>query len=257
MTGTTNGNGNGHAARRTAAGNGHTHSLAATPMPVQTLATNRIAAEVASRPSSPPVAGALTTNGKHETAPAKKAETPRAPVEASTREESRRRHSTAKRSSHACMIWSASAPGIRRKRSASTSTSKPTWASIRSSGSKFSVLAESIEAGADGASNRNLEMEKLLGDQDPRAASPTTRRALSNEAAPAGDGRALRPTASTKPHRRAASSSRVGDLHPRCAGKATCNGSVVRLVDAPLPVRPTFAPPTGTIVITDDQLGSA
>ena len=32
---------------------------------------------------------------------------------------------------------------------------------------------------------------------------------------------------------------------------------VVRLIDAPLPVRPRFAPPAGTIVITDDRLGTA
>ena len=32
---------------------------------------------------------------------------------------------------------------------------------------------------------------------------------------------------------------------------------VVRLIDAPLPLRPRFAPPAGTIVITDDGQGTA
>jgi NAD(P)-dependent dehydrogenase (short-subunit alcohol dehydrogenase family) len=47
-----------------------------------------------------------------------------------------------------------------------------------------------------------------------------------------------------------------GELHPG-ARQGAVQRLVVRLIDAPLPARPTFSPPAGTIVITDDQLGSA
>jgi NAD(P)-dependent dehydrogenase (short-subunit alcohol dehydrogenase family)/acyl carrier protein len=113
------------------------------------------------------------------------------------------------------------------------------------------ALAESLEAGADGK-QPNLEMEKLsviktlrgIADYVMSALSDTTpTRALT--AAPATNGK----HESTEP-------SANGDLHPG-ARQGEVQRLTVRLIDAPLPVRPVFSPPSGTVVITDDRLGTA
>jgi NAD(P)-dependent dehydrogenase (short-subunit alcohol dehydrogenase family) len=49
---------------------------------------------------------------------------------------------------------------------------------------------------------------------------------------------------------------RNGELHPG-AREGDVQRLVVRLVDAPLPARPRFAVPAGTILITDDRRGTA
>src|SRR5205814_1483179 len=48
----------------------------------------------------------------------------------------------------------------------------------------------------------------------------------------------------------------IQELHPG-ARQGEVQRLVVRLIDTPLPLRPTFAPPAGTIVITDDRQGTA
>ena len=45
-------------------------------------------------------------------------------------------------------------------------------------------------------------------------------------------------------------------MHPG-ARQGEVQRLVVRLIDAPLPLRPRFAPPTGTILLTDDRQGTA
>ena len=48
----------------------------------------------------------------------------------------------------------------------------------------------------------------------------------------------------------------AGTLHPG-ARQGDVQRLVVRLIDAPLPVRPTIRPPAGTILLTDDRQGTA
>ena len=113
------------------------------------------------------------------------------------------------------------------------------------------ALAESIEADADGK-QPNLEMEKLSVIKTLRGIADYVMGAL-NDAGPA----AATPSANGKHEIPALPpASKNGDLHPG-ARAGDVQRLVVRLIDAPLPVRPRFAPPTGTIVITDDQLGTA
>jgi len=119
------------------------------------------------------------------------------------------------------------------------------------------ALAESIEAGADGK-QPNLEMEKLSVLKTLRGIADYVMGAL-NEAGPAPTPAALPAAPSTNgKHERPAlpAASSNGDYHPG-ARQGEVQRLVVRLIDAPLPARPSFRPPSGTIVITDDGLGSA
>lgn len=106
------------------------------------------------------------------------------------------------------------------------------------------ALAEGIEAAA-GGSPPNLEMEKLSVIKTIRGIADYVAGALA-DVAPAA---APAPSANGKHDAPA-------DLHPG-ARSGEVQRLVVRLIDAPLPERPRFAPPAGTIVITDDRLGTA
>ncbi|HYH63446.1 MAG TPA: beta-ketoacyl synthase N-terminal-like domain-containing protein [Urbifossiella sp.] len=106
------------------------------------------------------------------------------------------------------------------------------------------ALAEGIEAAA-GGSPPNLEMEKLSVIKTIRGIADYVAGALA-DAAPA----ALPAPSANGKHDAPA------DLHPG-ARSGEVQRLVVRLIDAPLPDRPRFAPPAGTLVITDDRLGTA
>ncbi|MCS6864889.1 MAG: beta-ketoacyl synthase N-terminal-like domain-containing protein [Gemmataceae bacterium] len=110
-------------------------------------------------------------------------------------------------------------------------------------------LAESIEAGMPGRPP-NLEMEKLSVIKTLRGIADYVMSALEETAAstpaPSANGQ----------HEETLSVSSNGELHPG-ARQGEVQRLVVRLIDNPLPLRPTFTPPAGTIVITDDELGSA
>lgn len=109
-------------------------------------------------------------------------------------------------------------------------------------------LAESIEAGMQGR-QPNLEMEKLSVIKTLRGIADYVMSALEEAAAPT-------PAPSDNgPHADTQAAGTHGEVHPG-ARQGDVQRLVVRLIDTPLPIRPTFAPPTGTIVITDDELGS-
>jgi NAD(P)-dependent dehydrogenase (short-subunit alcohol dehydrogenase family) len=117
------------------------------------------------------------------------------------------------------------------------------------------ALAESIEAGADGQ-QPNLEMEKLSVIKTLRGIADYVMGALAEAApaAPAAPSPNGKHTPAALPAAPAAAAN--GDLHPG-ARQGDVQRLVVRLIDAPLPIRPTFNPPSGTVVITDDGLGTA
>jgi acyl transferase domain-containing protein/NAD(P)H-dependent flavin oxidoreductase YrpB (nitropropane dioxygenase family)/short-subunit dehydrogenase/acyl carrier protein len=119
------------------------------------------------------------------------------------------------------------------------------------------ALAESIEAGADGK-QPNLEMEKLSVIKTLRGIADYVMGALEAVAGPAptADAPAPAPAPSTNGKHETAAPSKNGDFHPG-ARQGDVQRLVVRLIDAPLPIRPRFAPPSGTVVITDDELGTA
>ena len=114
-------------------------------------------------------------------------------------------------------------------------------------------LAETIEAGSDGK-QPNLEMEKLSVIKTLRGIADYVMGALAEvaeAAAPVAEKPAAAPSANGK-HAPGTN----GDYHPG-ARQGDVQRLVVRLIDAPLPSRPTFATPTGTVVITNDNLGAA
>jgi acyl transferase domain-containing protein/NAD(P)H-dependent flavin oxidoreductase YrpB (nitropropane dioxygenase family)/acyl carrier protein len=108
------------------------------------------------------------------------------------------------------------------------------------------ALAEQIEAGADGKPPA-LEMEKLSVIKTLRGIADYVGTALAETATPA-------PSAKGSPKPAAAESAKA--LHPG-ARQGDVQRLVVKLIDAPLPVRPSFRPPSGTILITDDRQGTA
>ncbi|QDU21056.1 type I polyketide synthase [Urbifossiella limnaea] len=110
------------------------------------------------------------------------------------------------------------------------------------------ALAEGIEAAA-GDSPPNLEMEKLSVIKTIRGIADYVAGALA-DAAPAAS-----PSAVPAP---SANGKHDAPAEPRPGTRSSdVQRLVVRLVDAPLPARPRFAPPAGTLVITDDRLGTA
>jgi NAD(P)-dependent dehydrogenase (short-subunit alcohol dehydrogenase family) len=106
------------------------------------------------------------------------------------------------------------------------------------------TLAESLGTGADGK-QPNLEMEKLSVIKTIRGIVDYVLEAMTEADAPP----APAPKAEAEPGRN-------GELHPG-ARAGEVQRLVVRLIDAPPPVRPRFAPPTGTILLTDDGQGAA
>ncbi|MBA4062288.1 MAG: polyketide synthase [Isosphaera sp.] len=104
------------------------------------------------------------------------------------------------------------------------------------------TLAEGIGTGADGKAPA-LEMEKLSVLKTLRTIADYVVEVL--EAGPADEPPAALPAPA-----------RNGDFHPG-AREGEVQRLVVRLVDAPPPVRPRFAPPAGAVVLTDDGRGTA
>ncbi|HUR55437.1 MAG TPA: SDR family NAD(P)-dependent oxidoreductase [Gemmataceae bacterium] len=103
------------------------------------------------------------------------------------------------------------------------------------------ALAETIEASA-GDTPPNLEMEKLSVIKTLRGIADYVTSALADTAAP-------KPSANGTP--------KPADAPHPGARSGEVQRLVVELIDAPLPARPTFSPPTGTILITDDGQGTA
>lgn len=116
-------------------------------------------------------------------------------------------------------------------------------------------LAETIEAGAGGA-QPNLEMEKLSVIKTLRGIADYVMGALADASAPAAPDAAEKAPAAAPSTNGKHAPSTNGDYHPG-ARQGDVQRLVVRLIDAPLPIRPTLAPPSGTVVITNDNLGAA
>jgi NAD(P)-dependent dehydrogenase (short-subunit alcohol dehydrogenase family) len=225
---------NGHA--RT---NGHT-APATTPMPVPTLATNRISPEVAARPLPVPA-----PNGKPAPVPTAEAAPAKGPGAVLDREAllGRLLDLVSERTG-----YPKEALSIDLDLEADLGVDSIKRVEV------LGALAESIEAGA-GGKQPNLEMEKLSVIKTLRGIADYVMSALEDATAPTA---AAAPSANGK-HELSAPPPAVstnGELHPG-ARQGDVQRLVVRLIDAPLPVRPKFSPPSGTIVITDDRLGTA
>lgn len=234
-------NGNGHAYTN-GNGNGHAH---APPLPAPVVPANRIAAELApkSAPAAPTENGKREGNGKHpppaksEAAPAKKPAGPALDRESLL---AKLLDLVSERTG-----YPKEALSIDLDLEADLGVDSIKRVEI------LGALAESIEAGA-GGKQPNLEMEKLSVIKTLRGIADYVMGALSESAAAPA-----RPAASSNgKHEAAPSVNGNGDLHPG-ARQGDVQRLVVRLIDTPLPIRPTFSPPAGTIVITDDRLGSA
>ena len=234
-------------------GNGHATMPAVTPLPVPALATNRIGAPVAPPAASsaaPPAAlPAPTANGKREAAPVQKAD---AILDRETLL-ARLLDLVSERTG-----YPKEALSIDLDLEADLGVDSIKRVEV------LGALAESIEAGADGK-QPNLEMEKLSVIKTLRGIADYVMTALNESAtsAPATGSSPGGTTAgssnaipSTNGKHEVAATSTNGDLHPG-ARRGEVQRLVVRLIDTPLPIRPTFAPPAGTIVITDDELGAA
>ena len=244
----TNGNGNGHTPYALVPHtNGHASTNGHAPAPV---AVNRIAAPVVARPAAPvtpAVHAKHETNGKHDAvakiAPAEVAVAKKATGGALDRDTllARLLDLVSDRTG-----YPKEALSIDLDLEADLGVDSIKRVEV------LGALAESIEAGADGK-QPNLEMEKLSVIKTLRGIADYVMGAL-NEAAPAP---AIAATPSTNgKHEAAPAPSANGDFHPG-ARQGDVQRLVVRLIDAPLPIRPKFSPPSGTIVITDDGLGTA
>lgn len=255
-------NGNGHAAYPLAPStNGHGHAPAsgrvsphmATPMPIPVAATNRLAPEPAPRPATPaPV-------------PAPKAEAPAPKVEvkdvAADAPRAAAKGPALDRDTLLARLLDLVSERTGYPKEA-LSIDLDLEADLGVDSIKrvevLGALAESIEAGADGK-QPNLEMEKLSVIKTLRGIADYVMGALEAVAGPApkADAPAPAPAPSTNgKHDVPATKSAGGDFHPG-ARQGDVQRLVVRLIDAPLPIRPRFTPPSGTVVITDDELGTA
>jgi acyl transferase domain-containing protein/NAD(P)H-dependent flavin oxidoreductase YrpB (nitropropane dioxygenase family)/NAD(P)-dependent dehydrogenase (short-subunit alcohol dehydrogenase family)/acyl carrier protein len=108
----------------------------------------------------------------------------------------------------------------------------------------LAALADSLGTGADGQ-QPNLEMEKLSAIKTLRGIADYVAAALTESAEPKPEAVAAKPAVhlADTPHPGA----REGDVQRL----------IVNLIDAPLPARPRFAPPAGTVLFTDDGRGIA
>jgi acyl transferase domain-containing protein/NAD(P)H-dependent flavin oxidoreductase YrpB (nitropropane dioxygenase family)/acyl carrier protein len=105
------------------------------------------------------------------------------------------------------------------------------------------TLADSLGTAAGGG-QPNLEMEKLSVIKTLRGIADYVASALSSPSAP-------QPSANGPPATPSADAPHPG------AREGDVQRLVVTLIDAPLPERPRFAPPAGTILLTDDGRGVA
>jgi acyl transferase domain-containing protein len=247
-------NGNGYA-------NGHSNGHAAVPAPAPAPAvTNRIATvEPVARPAAPVAVPATNghvthaapeTNGKHAPEPVKPAAVvaPAAPAAALDRDSLlvRLLDLVSERTG-----YPKEALSIDLDLEADLGVDSIKRVEI------LGTLAESIGTGADGK-QPNLEMEKLSTIKTLRGIADYVSEALaggSDAPAPAAV-TAIEPSANGTHAKAAPAAERNGDLHPG-ARQGEVQRLVVRLIDAPLPARPKFAPPTGTILLTDDGRGTA
>jgi acyl transferase domain-containing protein/NAD(P)H-dependent flavin oxidoreductase YrpB (nitropropane dioxygenase family)/NAD(P)-dependent dehydrogenase (short-subunit alcohol dehydrogenase family)/acyl carrier protein len=219
-------------------GNGHAPARVVAPLPAPGIPTNRIAPEASLRPSAAP-APVPAPNGKPEPA-AKPA--PAEPAPAKTGVALDRETLLAR-----LLDLVSERTGYPKE---ALSIDLDLEADLGVDSIKrvevLGALAESIEAGADGK-QPNLEMEKLSAIKTLRGIADYVMAALEpGHAAP------VAPSAPESGTHEAP----AGEFHPG-ARQGDVQRLIVRLIDAPLPARPTFAPPAGTIVITDDRLGSA
>ena len=250
-------NGNGHAAYPLPAGtNGHAHTNGrvgahlATPMPVPMQATNRIAAEPMAKPVAAPAPKVAAPAPRIEV-PAPKVETKAAPKEQGA--DAPRSPGLDRDTLLARLLDLVSERTGYPKEALSIDLDLEADLGVDSIKrvEVLGALAESIEAGADGK-QPNLEMEKLSVLKTLRGIADYVMGAL-NELGPALPAALPAAPSTTGKHD---SPSKNGDHHPG-ARQGDVQRLVVRLIDAPLPIRPTFAPPSGTVVITDDELGTA
>jgi NAD(P)-dependent dehydrogenase (short-subunit alcohol dehydrogenase family)/acyl carrier protein len=241
-----------HANGRGSSGNGHAATLpVAYPAPAAAPVVNRIATEPVVRPAAPPVAPpvAPVANGKHTPAPAEPA--------AGTALVKKAGGVLDRETLLARLLDLVSERTGYPKEALSIDLDLEADLGVDSIKrvEVLGALAESIEAGADGKPPA-LEMEKLSVIKTLRGIADYVMGALT-DAGPAPTPAALPPTPTGKREAPALPAAQTnGDYHPG-ARQGEVQRLVVRLVDAPRPVRPTFNPPTGAVVITDDQLGSA
>jgi acyl transferase domain-containing protein/NAD(P)H-dependent flavin oxidoreductase YrpB (nitropropane dioxygenase family) len=243
-----NGNGNGRAHA-----NGHAAPSAPTPLPVPAAATNRIAAVEVARPAPTPAPAA--TNGKHEAS--KPAAVPPPAAEAAPAKTPAAKPALDRESLLARLLDLVSERTGYPKEALSIDLDLEADLGVDSIKrvEVLGALAESIEAGSDGKAP-NLEMEKLSVLKTLRGIADYVMEALNDAGpAPTPDTPAVAAHSTNGTHAAPAASAN-GDYHPG-ARQGDVQRLVVRLVDAPLPARPQFRPPTGTVVITDDGLGSA
>lgn len=105
------------------------------------------------------------------------------------------------------------------------------------------ALAESIESASTSGAPPKMEMEKLSVIKTLRGIADFVMEALADVAQePSGNG---------KPEE-----APIQELHPG-ARQGDVQRLVVRLIDAPMPLRPRFVPPRGIVLITDDREGTA
>jgi acyl transferase domain-containing protein/NAD(P)H-dependent flavin oxidoreductase YrpB (nitropropane dioxygenase family) len=252
--------------------NGHTAPLAPvtvaqpTPLPVPTP-VNRIA-DVARPPAPVPVAQAVAapvavpvaqvakveTNGKHAPKPTP-APVPAAPVVAAKKADAPKPAALDRESLLAKLLDLVSDRTGYPKEALSIDLDLEADLGVDSIKrvEVLGALAETIEAGSDGK-QPNLEMEKLSAIKTLRGIADYVMGALAEVAGPAPVA-AEKPAAAPSANGKHAPSTN-GDYHPG-ARQGDVQRLVVRLIDAPLPIRPTLAPPTGTVVITNDNLGAA
>ena len=233
-------------------GNGHA-AAHATPMPAPTLANNRLAPDVVARPAPAP---APIANGKHETNGKHEALVKPTPVEAAP---AKKAGGALDRDTLLARLLDLVSERTGYPKEA-LSIDLDLEADLGVDSIKrvevLGALAESIEAGADGR-QPNLEMEKLSVIKTLRGIADYVMGALAEAAPVPALATAAQPSTNGKHEAPApAAAGANGDLHPG-ARQGDVQRLVVRLIDAPLPVRPRFAPPAGTIVITDDRLGTA
>ncbi|WP_439622588.1 SDR family NAD(P)-dependent oxidoreductase [Gemmata sp.] len=257
-----NGNGNGHANGNAHSigngnGNGHTngysngHATVPVPAPAPAPAvTNRIAAvEPVARPAVPVATPA--TNGKHAPEPAAvTAVVPAAPAPAPA--------AALDRDALLARLLDLVSERTGYPKEA-LSIDLDLEADLGVDSIKrveiLGTLAESIGTGADGK-QPTLEMEKLSTIKTLRGIADYVSEALAGTADEGAPAPALAPSANGTHPKALPAAERNGDLHPG-ARQGEVQRLVVRLVDAPLPARPKFAPPTGTILLTDDGRGTA
>ncbi|MFO0822241.1 MAG: beta-ketoacyl synthase N-terminal-like domain-containing protein [Gemmataceae bacterium] len=251
-----NGNGNGHShSNGNGNGNGHTYAV---PAPTPAV-TNRIAAvEPVTRPAPAPSNGHTAhaappaeVNGKHAE--------PAAPAAAPTAEAAPAAGPLDRDTLLARLLDLVSERTGYPKEALSIDLDLEADLGVDSIKRVeiLGTLAESIGAGADGK-QPNLEMEKLSTIKTLRGIADYVMEALNDSGSDTDTETESDAEATPEPSRNGThpKPERNGDHHPG-ARQGEVQRLVVRLIHAPLPARPSFKQPTGTILLTDDKRGTA